>query len=74
MQCLLCGGSLRKRGASSERTGVDVYFCTSCPNVYQLTRGYETEALERRARETGLAACEMSARERKIREVRPVAA
>ncbi len=74
MQCLLCGGSLKKRGASSERAGVDVYFCTSCPNVYQLTRGYETEALERRARETGFATFEMSAREREIRELRPAAA
>ncbi len=55
MQCLLCGGTIVKRGPSAATGGADVYYCLSCPNLYVFTRGHEVEALERRARETGLA-------------------
>lgn len=55
MRCLLCGGTIVKRGPSAVNGGADVYYCASCPNVYVFTRGHEAEALERRARETGLA-------------------
>lgn len=55
VRCLLCGGTIVKRGPSLADSGADVYFCSTCPNVYRFTRGHEVEALERRARETGLA-------------------
>jgi hypothetical protein len=53
MQCLLCGGTIVRRGPSAVNSGADVYYCAACPNVYVFTRGHEVEALERRARETG---------------------
>jgi hypothetical protein len=56
MQCLLCGGTIVRRGPSAVNSGADVYYCAACPNVYVFTRGHEVEALERRARETGVAA------------------
>lgn len=67
MRCLLCGGTIVRRGPSAVNSGADVYYCAGCPNVYVFTRGHEVEALERRARETGLAALPPAAgRDRRV--------